>query len=128
MDNIAKKLKFKNKKETIIKHISSNLILKDNVIEVIENVDGYPIWGVQFHPERMFEDNYPIASSIFDFFIKKASTYRHAKELHRKIISIDTHTDSPLDFKGAYSIGNRGHVKFPLLQDRPNPQTHPRPS
>ena len=35
MDNIAKKLKFKNKKETIIKHISSNLILKDNVIEVI---------------------------------------------------------------------------------------------
>lgn len=91
----------------------------DNVIEVIENVDGYPIWGVQFHPERMFEDNYPIASSIFDFFIKKASTYRHAKELHRKIISIDTHTDSPLDFKGAYSIGNRGQyqVDIPKMQE-----------
>lgn len=91
----------------------------DNVIEVIENVDGYPIWGVQFHPERMFEDNYPIASSIFDFFIKKASTYCHAKELHRKIISIDTHTDSPLDFKGAYSIGNRGQyqVDIPKMQE-----------
>lgn len=91
----------------------------DNVIEVIENVDGYPIWSVQFHPERMFEDNYPIASSIFDFFIKKASTYRHAKELHRKIISIDTHTDSPLDFKGAYSIGNRGQyqVDIPKMQE-----------
>ncbi|MBQ2839493.1 MAG: membrane dipeptidase [Muribaculaceae bacterium] len=91
----------------------------DNVIEVIENVDGYPIWGVQFHPERMFEDNYPIASSIFDFFIKKASTYRHAKELHRKIISIDTHTDSPLDFKGTYSIGNRGQyqVDIPKMQE-----------
>lgn len=90
----------------------------DNVIEVIENVDGYPIWGVQFHPERMFEDNYPIASSIFDFFIKKASTYRHAKELHRKIISIDTHTDSPLDFKGTYSIGNRGQYQVDIPKMR----------
>ena len=90
----------------------------DKVIEVIENVDGYPIWGVQFHPERMFEDNYPIASSIFDFFIKKASTYRHAKELHRKIISIDTHTDSPLDFKGAYSIGNRGQYQVDIPKMR----------
>ena len=90
----------------------------DNVIEVIENVDGYPIWGVQFHPERMFEDNYPIASSIFDFFIKKASTYRHAKELHRKISSIDTHTDSPLDFKGAYSIGNRGQYQVDIPKMR----------
>lgn len=90
----------------------------DNVIEVIENVDGYPIWGVQFHPERMFEDNYPIASSIFDFFIKKASTYRHAKEFHRKIISIDTHTDSPLDFKGTYSIGNRGQYQVDIPKMR----------
>lgn len=90
----------------------------DNVIEVIENVDGYPIWGIQFHPERMFEDNYPIASSIFDFFIKKASTYRHAKELHRKIISIDTHTDSPLDFKGTYSIGNRGQYQVDIPKMR----------
>ena len=90
----------------------------DKVIEVIENVDGYPIWGVQFHPERMFEDNYPIASSIFDFFIKKASTYRHAKELHRKIISIDTHTDSPLDFKGTYSIGNRGQYQVDIPKMR----------
>lgn len=90
----------------------------DNVIEVIENVDGYPIWGVQFHPERMFDDNYPIASSIFDFFIKKASTYRHAKELHRKIISIDTHTDSPLDFKGTYSIGNRGQYQVDIPKMR----------
>lgn len=90
----------------------------DNVIEVIENVDGYPIWGVQFHPERMFEDNYPIVSSIFDFFIKKASTYRHAKELHRKIISIDTHTDSPLDFKGTYSIGNRGQYQVDIPKMR----------
>ncbi len=105
-----------------IKDIAPGFIVSgwsnDKVIEVIENVDGYPIWGVQFHPERMFEDNYPIASSIFDFFIKKASTYRHAKELHRKIISIDTHTDSPLDFKGTYSIGNRGQYQVDIPKMR----------
>ena len=93
---------------------------KDRVIEVIENVEGYPIWGLQFHPEKMMSrDNNAPANRIFDFFIKKASTYRHAKELHRKIISIDTHTDSPLDFKGNYSIGNRGkyQVDIPKMQE-----------
>lgn len=91
----------------------------DRVIEVIENVEGYPIWGVQFHPEKMFGFNPQVAQSIFDFFIKKASTYRHAKELRRKMISIDTHTDSPLDFKGNYSIGNRGkyQVDIPKMQE-----------
>ncbi len=91
----------------------------DRVIEVIENVEGYPIWGLQFHPEKMFGFNPQVAQSIFDFFIKKASIYRQAKELHRKIISIDTHTDSPLDFKGSYSIGRRGkyQVDIPKMQD-----------
>ena len=92
----------------------------DRVIEVIENVEGYPIWGLQFHPEKMMSrDNNAPANRIFDFFIKKASTYRHAKELHRKIISIDTHTDSPLDFKGNYSIGYRGkyQVDIPKMQE-----------
>ncbi len=98
---------------------SSTGFSNDGVIEVIENIDGYPIWGIQFHPERMFEDNYPIASRIFEFFIKKASTYRYAKELHRQIISIDTHTDSPLDFNESYSIGNRGkfQVDMPKMQE-----------
>lgn len=81
----------------------------DGVIEVIENIDGYPIWGVQFHPERMFSiDNDSTAAKIFHFFVKKASTFQHAKALHRSIISIDTHTDSPLDFKEGYNIALRG--------------------
>lgn len=92
---------------------------EDRVIEVIENIDGYPIWGLQFHPEKMFGFNPQVAQAIFDFFIKKASTYRHAKELHRKIISIDTHTDSPLDFNGSYTIGLRGkyQVDIPKMQE-----------
>ena len=92
----------------------------DGVIEVIENVNGYPIWGVQFHPEKMLvEEGNKVAARIFDFFIKKAQTFRHAKELHAKIISIDTHTDSPLDFKSGYSIGNRGEyqVDLPKMQE-----------
>ncbi len=92
---------------------------EDRVIEVIENIEGYPIWGLQFHPEKMFGFNPQVAQAIFDFFIKKASTYRHAKELHRKIISIDTHTDSPLDFNGSYSIGLRGkyQVDIPKMNE-----------
>ena len=94
----------------------------DGVIEVIENTNGYAIWGVQFHPEKMLCDNNDkIAKNIFEFFIKKASTFCHAKVLHSNLnfISIDTHTDSPLDFKGNYSIGNRGkyQVNLPKMQE-----------
>ena len=92
----------------------------DGIIEVIENIEGYPIWGVQFHPERMVNTpNDSTAHRIFDFFIKEASIFKHAKELHNRIISIDTHTDSPLDFVKSYSIGNRGkyQVDIPKMQE-----------
>lgn len=93
----------------------------DGVIEVIENVEGYPIWGVQFHPEKMIADGDKVAKNIFEFFIKKSQTFRHAKELHTQLnfISIDTHTDSPLDFKGNYTIANRGKylVDIPKMQE-----------
>ena len=91
----------------------------DGVIEVIENVEGYPIWGVQFHPEKMIADGDNVAKNIFDFFIKKSQTFRHAKALHGKIVSIDTHTDSPLDFKGNYTIAKRGKylVDLPKMQE-----------
>lgn len=93
---------------------------EDGVVEVIENIDGYPIWGVQFHPERMFAiDNDTIARQIFSFFITKAQTYNHAKSLRQEIFSVDTHTDSPLDFNDTYDIGARGpfQVDIPKMRE-----------
>lgn len=53
---------------------------RDGVVEVIESNTGKPIWGVQFHPERMLTNNCDsIAHRIFEFFINKAMDFKCAK-------------------------------------------------
>ena len=39
--------------------------------------------------------------------INKADTFNLAKDIHSRILSIDTHTDTPLWFKDGYSVGLR---------------------
>lgn len=52
----------------------------DGVVEVIECTTGKPIWGVQFHPERMLTNNRDsVAHQIFEYFIKKAIEFKCAK-------------------------------------------------
>lgn len=54
----------------------------DGVVEVIECTTGKPIWGVQFHPERMLtNDCDSIAHRIFKFFINKAVEFKCTKDL-----------------------------------------------
>lgn len=79
---------------------------KDGIIEAIEAIE-YPIWGLQFHPEALGVAGDVASTKIFDFLIKKANTFHQARELHKRIPTIDTHTDTPLDFKGSYNIGTR---------------------
>ena len=70
----------------------------DSIPEAIESTWEYPIWGVQFHPEALTVAGDSISARFFHFLIEKADTYRHAKEIQHRILSIDTHTDTPLDF------------------------------
>lgn len=44
---------------------------------------------------------------LFKLLINKADTFRLAKDIHSRILSIDTHTDTPLWFKDGYNIGLR---------------------
>ena len=84
----------------------------DSIPEAIENIEGKPIWGVQFHPEALTVAGDSISARFFYFLVQKAATYRHAKEIHRRILSLDTHTDTPLDFDVSYNIGTREKRRF----------------
>ena len=44
---------------------------------------------------------------LFKFLVNKADTFHLAKKIHSRILSIDTHTDTPLWFKNGYSVGLR---------------------
>lgn len=91
----------------------------DGIPEAIESAWEYPIWGVQFHPEALTLAGDSVAARFFHFLISKADTYRKAREIHRRILSIDTHTDTPLDFDDTYNIGTRAksQVCIPKMEE-----------
>ena len=76
-----------------------------------EAVEAYPIksiMAVQWHPEINAAAGDKNALKFFTAFVERAATYKKAKEIHSRIISIDTHTDAPLWWsRGGYSLGLR---------------------
>lgn len=91
----------------------------DSIPEVIENIEGYPIWGVQFHPEALSIAGDTASTKLFQAFMNKAITFQKAKEIHCRIFSIDSHTDTPLHFKDFYNIGARAktQVSVPKMKE-----------
>ena len=65
----------------------------DGIIEAVQSTEHKFILGVQWHPEWL-EDGKP----IFDRLIKEASVFARAKEVHSKIVTLDTHCDTPMFF------------------------------
>ena len=65
----------------------------DGVIEAMESSEYKPILGVQWHPECM-ESGLP----LFQWLVKEAMDYREAHQLHDRILTLDTHCDTPMFF------------------------------
>ena len=78
---------------------------EDGVIEAIESTEGKFIMGVQWHPENGAVDNDPVMLETFQAVVSEAALYEKAKVLHKKIYSIDSHSDTPIFFKYGADIG-----------------------
>ena len=65
----------------------------DGVIEAMESNEFKPILGVQWHPECM-ESGLP----LFQWLVEEALDYREAHQLHDRILTLDTHCDTPMLF------------------------------
>lgn len=88
---------------------------------VIEAIDFYPArraMGVQWHPEG-FNGKNELMNRLLEFFVSEARLYRHAKEVHSRVLSVDTHTDAPLDFEDGVELGLRcnNRVNVPKMQE-----------
>lgn len=66
----------------------------DGVIECMESAEFKPIMGVQWHPEWLEEDG----QKLFKWFVNEADSFRTAKQLHTRILTLDTHCDTPMFF------------------------------
>ena len=80
----------------------------DSVPEMIEAYPYRQIIGTQFHPEIFTNAGNELMGKLFKFLIGKAETFQKAKDIHSRILSVDTHTDTPLWFtRGDFSVGKR---------------------
>ena len=65
----------------------------DGIIEAIESTEFKSILGVQWHPE-CFDDGLP----LFQWLVGEAQAYREAHSLHDRVLTLDTHCDTPMFF------------------------------
>ena len=76
----------------------------DGVIEAIESREFKSIMGVQWHPECLFGDE---GMPIFSWLIRQAAHYREACNLHQRVLTLDTHCDTPMFFPQGVDFGSR---------------------
>ncbi|MGN1263889.1 MAG: membrane dipeptidase [Prevotella sp.] len=65
----------------------------DGVIEAMESSEYRSAIGVQWHPECLAE-----GAPLFEWLVKEAASFRAANRLHDRIITLDTHCDTPMFF------------------------------
>ncbi len=76
----------------------------DGIIEAIESSEHKHILGVQWHPECLSD---AASLGIFRWLVEKASLYRSAAALHDRIVTLDSHCDTPMFFHRGVDFGHR---------------------
>jgi len=83
-------------------HLRVTARATDGVIEAIESREYKSILGVQWHPECL-EEGLP----LFQWLVSEARSYREVQCLHDKVLTLDTHCDTPMFFPQQVCFGQR---------------------
>lgn len=74
----------------------------DGVIEAMESSEFKSIVGVQWHPECLKE-----GLPLFKWLVEEANLFKRANKLHDKILTLDTHCDTPMFFAKGIDFATR---------------------
>ena len=66
----------------------------DGIIEAVESGEHKAVMGVQWHPEWL-EDG---GLELFKWLVGRAADFSAAKRLHGRMLTLDTHCDTPMFF------------------------------
>ena len=80
----------------IAPYLRLSAISPDGIIEAIESNEYKSILGVQWHPETFVLRESDEMMPIFHWLIGEAQEFKAARELHTKIVTLDSHCDSPM--------------------------------
>lgn len=77
------------------------------------------IYGVQWHPEAMAAADNKLMLRLFRFLVDKARLFAEAKGIHNEILTVDSHTDTPMVFPGYFNLGMKegGKVNLPFMEE-----------
>ena len=84
-------------------HLRVTATAPDGIIEAVESTEHKPVLGVQWHPECMGDDGLP----LFQWLVSEAETFRQVKALHSRILTLDTHCDTPMLFPKGIDFASR---------------------
>lgn len=80
----------------------------DSIPEAIEAYPVKSVMAVQWHPELNCAAGDAPSLKFFSAFVEKAKLFAKAKDIHSRILSVDTHTDGPMWWsRGGYTLGAR---------------------
>ena len=74
----------------------------DGIIEAMESSEYKSVIGVQWHPECMKE-----GLPLFQWLVREASAFRQAHQLHDRVLTLDTHCDTPMFFPQGIHFNQR---------------------
>lgn len=75
-------------------HFHVTATAPDGVIEAMESSEYKPMMGVQWHPEWLEEEGL----KLFKWLVQQANNFYVAKRLHQRVLTLDTHCDTPMFF------------------------------
>ena len=78
-------------------------VAPDGVIEAIESSEYKSIMGVQWHPECLGDDGQP----LFRWLVRQAAAFREACDVHERVLTLDTHCDTPMFFPKGVRFDHR---------------------
>ena len=79
----------------------------DGIAEAMESTEYKSMLGVQWHPECMILQGDETMLPLFYWLIGEAVSYRDARKVHERIITLDSHCDTPMFFDQGVSFNTR---------------------
>lgn len=79
----------------------------DGVIEAVESTEMKDIIGVQWHPECFILDDDRTMLPLFRDFVERAENFRYTRALHREILTLDSHCDTPMWYERGADLSVR---------------------
>lgn len=84
-------------------HFRITATAPDDTVEAIESTEHKAVMGVQWHPEWLEEEG----RRLFKWLVDCAGNFHVAKELHKRVLTLDTHCDTPMFFPQGVQFDRR---------------------